>query len=281
MKALLGDLSVSIMEMVEDHLGEGIPMRHATFDDSGGKHEGVFIYAGYIAPREYWNRFNSAWDDALAVYHLPHLHTSEFLKTIPILGGGPKTDDDVYRILKPFTDAIKEHIVWGEGYAVIGATLADAWSPLTPQQKKVVRQPEQDCFESAIGLACYSLISTLSPANPLGIQVDEGKNIARLAAAYLQLKRVPLYRASLGAICFADDEKLRSVQAADLLAHVALRQWRNSKLDDPLDARFAELIVRDAGRVKKHFLIHDTAALKALANTRLKRPDAPINLEWQ
>lgn len=185
----------------------------------------------------------------------------------------------MYRLLKPFTDVIKEHIVWGEGYAVIGATIADAWSPLTPQQRKVVRQPEQDCFESAIGLACFSLSDTLSPANPLGIQVDESKHISRLASAYLQLKRVPLYKASLGAICFADDEKLRSVQAADLLAHLTLRQWRNSKLGDPLDARFVELVVRDASRVKKHFLIHDSAALKALADTRLKQTNAPLKVE--
>jgi hypothetical protein len=276
MSAPLCDLSVSIMEMVEAHLGEGIPMRHATFDDSGGKQEGVFIFAGYVAPKGYWDRFNGAWDDALAHYHLLHLHTSEFLKTISILGGGLKTDDDVYTILKPFTDAIKEHIVWGEGYAVIGATLADAWSPLSTQERKVIRQPDQDCFESAIGLACYSLISTLSAANPLAIQVDEGKHIARMANAYLHLKQVPLYRESLGAICFADDKKLRSVQAADLLAHLALRQWRKSKLSDPFDPRFTELIIRDAGRIKNHILIHDTEGLKMLAATRLQRPDAPI-----
>lgn len=95
-----------------------VPVRHATFDDSGGRQDGAFIYAGYVAPKAHWDRFNPAWDEALARYHLPYLHTSEFLQTIPIIGNTPRTDEDAYILLTPFIEAIKQHIVWGEGYRV-------------------------------------------------------------------------------------------------------------------------------------------------------------------
>src|ERR1035437_7860436 len=109
--------SYPIMEMLETGIGRPeIVVRHATFDDSGGQQDGAFIYAGYIAPQPYWERFNRAWDDALAYYHLPFLHTSEFLQTIAIIGDALRTDDDAYVILKPFIDAIQQHLVWGEGY---------------------------------------------------------------------------------------------------------------------------------------------------------------------
>jgi len=264
-------IDCELMEMLESGIGcRGIAVRHATFDDSGGKQDGAFIYAGYIAPKGYWERFNGAWDEALAFYHLSHLHTSEFLQTIPIVGDKPRTDDDAYVILEPFIKAIQTHLVWGEGYAVIGVTTADAWSGLTRDEKKVVRQPPLDAFESAVGLACRSLTSSLSRANPLSIQVDEGGDIAVMAGAYRKLKMFPIYRESLGAICFVDDTKLRSIQAADLLAHLALRHWRKNKLAEPLDPRLRRLIVDNPKRGPEHFLIHDAAALRALARTRME-----------
>lgn len=246
-------------------------MRHATFDDSGGKQEGAFIYAGYIAPQPYWEHFNRAWDDALAVYHLPFLHTSEFIQTIPIIGDGPRTDDDAYLILKPFIDVIQHHLVQGEGYAVIGVTTSDAWCSLTKEERKVVRQPALDSFESAVGLACLSLAPSLSRANPLAIQVDEGGDIAAMAGAYAKLKRVPEYSESLGGICFIDDTKLRSIQAADMLAHLVLRQWRKNKLSQPPEPRLLRLIVENPQRGSGHILIHDADALRILAQKRIER----------
>ena len=246
-------------------------MRHATFDDSGGKQDGAFIYAGYVAPKEYWNRFNGAWDNALAVYHLNYLHTSEFLQSIPIIGRESRTDDDAYVILEPFINTVQQHLVWEEGYAVVGVTTADAWSGLSKEEKKVVRQPALDSFESAVALTCRSLGSSLSRANPLAIQVDEGGEIAVMAGAYRKLKKYPEYRESLGAICFVDDTKLRSIQAVDMLAHLALRQWRKNKLTEPLEDRFRRLIVDNPRRGSEHFLIHDADALRILAKGRMTR----------
>jgi hypothetical protein len=91
-------IDCDLMAMLETGLARDA-VRHATFDDSGGKQEGAFIYAGYIAPREYWTGFNNAWDEALAFCHIPYLHTSEFLQSIPILGNAPRTDDDAYVLL--------------------------------------------------------------------------------------------------------------------------------------------------------------------------------------
>jgi len=266
------DFSSDLMELLEEGIGlGGRRVRHATFDDSGGKQDGAFIYAGFVAPKDYWDRFNGAWDDALAVYHLNYLHTSEFLQTIPIIGRASRTDEDAYVILEPFIKAIQQHLVWGDGYAVIGVTIADAWSELSKDEKKFVRQPALDSFESAVGLACQSLLSSLSRANPLAIQVDEGGNIAVMAGAYKKLKAFPQYRESLGAICFVDDTKLRSIQAADLLAHLALRQWRKNKLTEPLEDRFRRLIVDNPQRVREHILIHDADALRGLAQVRMGR----------
>jgi hypothetical protein len=33
-------------------------LRHATFDDSGGKQDEASIYAEYIVPQGYWEHFN-------------------------------------------------------------------------------------------------------------------------------------------------------------------------------------------------------------------------------
>ena len=80
----------------------------------------------------------------------------------------------------------------------------------------------------------------------------------------------PEYRESLGGICFVDDTKLRSIQAADMMAHLALRQWRKSKLAEPLEERFRRLIVDNPRRGSEHILIHDADALRALAQKRIK-----------
>jgi hypothetical protein len=165
---------------------------------------------------------------------------------------------------------LKQHIAWGDGYAVIGVTTADAWSALSKEERRVTRQPNRDCFESAVGLSCKSLRSSLSAANPLAIQVDEAGDIAGLASAYKTLKLDPLYRDSLGALCFADDRKLRSIQAADLLAHMALRQWRKSKLTT-LDPRFERLMGENLANVQNHILLHDANSLSAIAKLRLRR----------
>jgi hypothetical protein len=261
-----------LAEMLEGGIGpEGRAVRHATFDDSGGKQDGAFIYAGYISPERYWERFNRAWDDALAYYHLPYLHTAEFLQTIPIIGHAPRTDDDAYVILKPFIDVIQQHLVWGEGFAVVGVTIADAWSSLAKEERKVVRQPALDSFESAVGLACLFLAPYLSRANPLAIQVDEGGDIAVMAGAYKKLKRFSQYRESIGGICFIDDTKLRSIQAADMLAHLVLRQWRKDKLAQSLEPRLLRLITDNPDSEKKHILIHDKDTLRVLAQKRIER----------
>jgi len=258
-----------------------VAVYHFSADDVGTcRKDGISAVVGYVASKQQWDYFNGCWQRELDKAGIPFLHTSKHLSTFPLIGGSP-TDDDVYNILKPFIEVVQNVIfrppanVSRPGFGVCVITPCGAYDQLTLDEKRYIREPELNSFEMAVGLSCFNLKNDLSDANPIAVQMDESEEIARFCSRYLALKREnETLRKYLGAICFADDEKHRPIQAADMLGNLTLRAWRNhlAGKDDPL--AFRCLVFPDEGQASPLArLICDAEKLRTWAKMRKECED--------
>lgn len=153
---------------------------------------------GYVAPKAQWDSFNWKWEQALRSRSLDYLHTSHYLESLKLYRDSP--DVDVYKALEPFIAVIQSEIINSAGFGVCAITECAAWDALSNDEKKWIRAPELNSFETAIGFACIRVGPYLSRSNPIAIQMDESVNAAELYERYRILKQQnQTYRESLGA----------------------------------------------------------------------------------
>jgi hypothetical protein len=272
------DLSGELMGLLEGIVQRGmIAMFHATYDDVGNCNtDGMRSVVGYVATKAQWDYFNGRWQRVLDDLKLDFLHTAKYLNSFPLVGGSGITDDDVYRILEPFIQVVRDVILQDrESFAVAVLTQCAAYEQLTDREKKVIRPPDLNSFELAVGLSCFELKNKLSLSNPIAVQLDESDDAPRFLERYVALKREnDSLREYLGAICFADDKKLRSIQAADMLANVWLKGWRSYHEGKDMPRALRELIFMDgkSGRSISH-RICGLEMLRGLAEMRMDLKD--------
>jgi len=268
--------SPGLLDMLEEGSSSHIPMIqiHSTLDDVGtcGK-DGMNAVAGYVAYRETWNKFNWRWLMTLQQLGVPYLHTAKKLNEFPLVGGGGITDDDICLILAPFIEAVKGTLLAEGGVPVWVVTDCDAYDQLTPNERKYVRPPEENSFEWAVRLSCEALGHQFNLSDAISIQMDECSAPPRLYECYERFKRnSDFMKQHLGALCFCDDKRHPPVQAADMLANVALKSWRKAASGGELPRAFRELTVAD-GVPKTKMLHFDARNLKALAQRRMQLKD--------
>lgn len=274
--------SSGLMGMLDDcgQPRERRPMVHATFDDVGTREkDGMSAVVGYVAYRETWHKFNFRWRVTLAQLNMPYLHTSTYLHGFPLIGGDGMTDDDVHRILLPFTSAIREQLIDDGAFGVSVVTEWDGYEGLTDKEKKFIRPPDIHSFEMAISLAYRNMSNAFDVDNCMAIQMDESHDVPKLYKSYEVFKsKNPVVRNYLGAICFCDDKLHAPIQAADLLGNLLLKAWRSYKLDGSWPKAFRELAIPD-GRPNVVQVVYDYSSLKNLAAKRMAETDRMAILE--
>lgn len=236
------EFSSALMEMLGAG-SRGMPMVqiHATFDDVGNRTDGIAAVVGYVAYSEEWKNFNGRWTLTLAELKRPFLHTSKYLHEFP-LADGKITDEDICLILAPFIEAVKATLLAGGAIPVCVITDYAAYDQLTEQEKRVIRPPEENSFETALALACRVFRSPLLMSSAIAVQMDESINAPKLYAAYEAMKRdYPEFKAHLGALCFCDDQKHPPVQAADMLANIVLKSFRRFEAGEEQPRAIREL----------------------------------------
>lgn len=269
------DFSNGLMESLESLAAPRITMIHATFDDVGKRHEdGMCAVVGWVAYREQWNTFNWQWMKVLEQHGLGYLHTAEFLNKFPVIGDAPLSDDEVYRILQPFTDVIHGNITvsGNRGFGVCVITECAAYDALDADEKRVIKKPELHSFEMAVGLAFRYIRDELHGNNLMALQFDESEDAARLYSCYKQLKeKNPTLRNFMSGICFVDDKKHPPMQAADLLGNLTLKGWRRWKRDGELPAALRNLVYPKASGQTLTCIVYNLERLKTLAKMRIER----------
>ncbi len=100
--------------------------------------------------------------------------------------------------------------------------------------------------------------------------MDESDNAPRLYDRYRLLKAESAeYREHLSSLCFCDDRRHPPVQAADMLANIALKTWRSFKSSRQLPRALREVTVREGEPVLK-MMHYDLENLQRLAEARYK-----------
>lgn len=255
---------------------EGVPLIHATLDDVGTcGNDGMCAVVGYVAYKPNWDTFNWAWKRTLKELGIDYLHTSDFLYKYLRVGDHSPTDDEIYRCLSPFIRTVLDRILSpkGTGFGVCVVTRCDAYSQLTDDEKRYVREPQVNSFEVAVGLSGAKVQAELCEENTMAVQMDESNNAPELYKTYQALKTEnQTLKKFLGAICFADDKLHFPVQAADMLGHLALRAWRSYQKQQTWPAAFTELVFPQ-GKGNVVPLVCGLDFLRGLAKMRKDRAD--------
>lgn len=260
-----------------DMLGAGmsgqpeIVQLHATLDDVGscGK-DGISAVAGYVAYSSDWKKFSWRWMMSLGQLNRSYLHTSKYLNEFPLVGrNGPLDDEDICVILAPFIETVKDALLGNGGVPICVITECDAYDKLTREQKKFVRPPEEHSFEIALSLAASCLKSEMNISDRIAVQMDESANAPKLYSRYEAMKReCSVMKSHLTALCFCDDQGHPPVQAADMLANVVLKTWRDIVSGGNGSRAFRELTTTQ-GIPRMRLSYYDAARLSAFADKRM------------
>jgi len=205
---------------------------------------------------------------------MSHLHTSKYLNEFFLLDRrGPLSDDQIRLILAPFIGAVKEELLATHGFPVCVITECDAYDKLTATQKRFIRPPGEHSFEMAIGFACFCLKNELNISDRIAVQMDESQNAPQLYSRYEALKREnPAMKAHLTALCFCDDHGHPPVQAADMLANVVLKTWREIVHSGRGTQTFRELTTTE-GNPRMRLIHYDAERLSSFADKRIAAKD--------
>jgi DNA-binding NarL/FixJ family response regulator len=265
----ISDFWSGLTSMLEAPSGQPVPMMHASLADFGkGDTDGMVAVCGYVASRENWELFNERWMAVLSSRGLPFLRTAEYLRPSP--NSGISNDETIRSLLEPFTQVIREAITGAGGIGVCVITDREAYERLTPEEKRAMAEPGMNSFEMALGIILKHTIEELNDSNPMAIQFDESSDAGRLLKFYMSAKETnPMFRRHLGAIAFVDDKKHFPVQAANMLANLALKAWRSVEggLEHPL--ALDHLVLQVTGVQNTRFVIYRDRELKELAARRM------------
>jgi hypothetical protein len=267
---------MGMLDLIRDGEKQGeSTVFHCSMDDFGTcENDGIRGFAGYVATKECWDRFNISWQAALDYLGCESLHTARYLNAFPLFGDQPKSDADDYRILEPFLRVVRGEILERGGFGVIFLTECAGYESLGKEEKIWVRPPARNSFEMFIGAVCKQVSPALGRHNPIAFQIDETdvpENSMELLESYNILKKQnDLYRKSLGALCFADDTMLRPLQAADMLGNLAMKGWRSHKRDKSWPLALVQAIAKDDNATVLA-RAYDESVLRGLVNFRRMR----------
>lgn len=222
MRALHGLFKHSVFAILRRPLKVAL---YLYLDESGKFHDGTgFIcLCGYMGEDAQLTKFNRRWARLLKDSHLQSLHTTKFPSQCKKLGlDKPEAD----KLLTKFVDIIRESELFGFAVGVDGKHFK--------QKLKLAGRPEADPALFAIHRMLRNLREACAQVNNyqprIMLTFDEAEDysitcyklISRLRKSNLEVKEMIL------AISFADDNYFSPLQAADLLANLTNKYWRDS-----------------------------------------------------
>jgi hypothetical protein len=195
---------------------------YAFFDESGKWQDRDFIcLCGYLSDAEKWERFDQRWGKLCGENEITSLHMASLYRQAREKGW-----DEIRRldVLLRFAEVIRDNIL--VGFAV--GLDAKHYRSMPRKLRGIVGDPPTACLRRVLRLIRNRLRAEGFNGR-LSITLDEEEgavigfynSIARLRKADPELGKY------IGAVCFADDTYILPLQAADMLANLTARWFRD------------------------------------------------------
>lgn len=187
-------------------------------DESGDPNQdNLLCVCGFLGVRDSWDDFSQRWDKALRRAHLRALHATKLLSS--------KRDARVREFLEAIRDT-RPHLM-----ALSVAIDLRHYRRLTTGQQNKIGRPLLICVSSLISLLEKCLKDWRTTRRGIaGINLTfdySQEDSVEILETWIRLKKER--RALIGSIkcvAFADDRFFYPLQAADLLANLTTRYWR-------------------------------------------------------
>jgi hypothetical protein len=191
--------------------------------DDGGTMNGEFVcMAGYAGTESAWEDFSHRWVDLAVLNKLPnvYLHTSDFLAGQGIYSEMGLCVEQRLSVLKEFAHVIHTHLHLG---AVIGLDVKALRLVTKDWEQKL--KPNEFCLSRAV----RHLTEFGSPLEgAIALLCDSSDSAMHMFGAYKALKDRGELKGMLAMIGFGDDRLIQPLQAADLLACVAVNEYTHA-----------------------------------------------------
>jgi hypothetical protein len=209
---------------------------YAYLDESGKFHDGTgFIcLCGYLADDVRMKRFTRRWSRLLTKYNLPPVHMTDFFEDCRKAG---YTRDEAKRIIVKFIDVIRTSRLFGFAVGVDGKHFR--------KQLTRVGRPNEDPAIFAIHRILHQMTSAAAefakderPQLMLTFDEDEDYSIPCYKLISRLRKERPQVKSLIASISFAADDFFPPLQAADVLANLTNKYWRdrmNEESPEPSD----------------------------------------------
>jgi hypothetical protein len=195
---------------------------YAFLDESGKFHDRDFIcLCGYLSAGDKWDVFMERWQTLLATVGLPAIHMNNFYHECKKLGL-----DEVHanQILEKFIDIIRDTI--NIGFAV--GLDADYYRTMPESAKRGIGDPAVACLQRLLNLVRERFVAQ-GHQDRISVTFDEDESsaIEFYKVTFKLRKRNPELGKLIGAVCFADDGFIIPLQAADILANLTSKWFKD------------------------------------------------------
>jgi hypothetical protein len=243
-----GEFVASVTELMalEDPKKDYYGMLHGCFDERGKFADSEFIcLTGLISNVPGLRSLSEQWVLALRRHGLTSMHTKDFMRPAPYQNTKYEKSKKI-EILSELMGLIHTHTfsAW-----VVSLDCA-AYRNLKPHERQMLGDNDPHLFIFFESMKAF--IATLDEAQwtrPVAITIDDEEKYS--IECYKLIKRVksyrPEWRSRPGGICFLDDDNYQPLQAADLIAWVAGRQYREAE-DREIWAALLDACLKDRGR---------------------------------
>ena len=198
----------------------------AYFDESGKFHDptGYICLCGYLADHLGWQAYNDTWNCLLQKHRMRGIHMTQFDSECRRRGWSQEQAD---KVLLEFISCIRANVLVGFSIGVDGKYFR--------HKLEIAGKPNQDPALFAVRellrkLRTYCDECAALPGVPprIALTFDEDEEYSlKVYRVISQLRRrYPRVKEMVTAISFADDEVYSPLQAADILATLTGRYWR-------------------------------------------------------
>ena len=201
---------------------------YAYFDESGKFHDGsgFICLCGYLGSEKDWDPFCERWARLLLKHRFDYIHFTQFESQCRNKGwDNIKTQ----AVLTEFIEVIREASLVGFAVGIDGRYFNHrfeiAGRPNVDPARFAVHRIVRELRE-----ACVQWNAALSPRISINFDEDESYSVKCYQLISRLRKMKPEVKEMIVSIGFADDRFFTALQAADVLAGLTNRYWRD-KLD--------------------------------------------------
>lgn len=199
---------------------------YAYLDESGHHHDqlGFICLCAWLSDDQGWEKFRDQWTHLRLKYRLTHIHMTQYFSNCRRKGW---TDDQAKAVLTEFIDVIRSNVLCGFAVGLDGRYFRAKHD----QAGRKGVDPGLFAVERILAGMQKACVNQLGENGLPRIQLHFDEDETYSVQCYRRISRLrkirPEVKRLVGSITFADDEWFAPLQAADILANLTNRYWRD------------------------------------------------------